>query len=200
MKKIEGLTVEKNLKEENIGLADIKKMGYEAGEEAFEKIKGKFNNKPDHKAYKEGFFQGYIDNLGDAVEKNLKEENIGLADIKKMGYEAGGEAFEKIKGKFNNKPDHKAYKEGFFQGYIDNLGDAREDYYNKVSEGNYFGKEKAEKAIKKTISSASESLKEISKQAAELVDGYELSDLESNLEQIYRDMEQEAEPEGGPIA
>ena len=40
----------------------------------------------------------------------------------------------------------------------------------------------------------------ISSQAAELVDGYELEDLERNLEQIYRDMEQEAEPEGGPIA
>tara|TARA_R110001606_G_scaffold34268_10_gene101305 strand:+ start:1014 stop:2783 length:1770 start_codon:yes stop_codon:yes gene_type:complete len=48
-------------------------------------------------------------------------------------------------------------------------------------------------AIEKNIS-------EISKQAAELVDGYELSDLERNLEQIYIDMEQEAEPEGGPIA
>ena len=43
-------------------------------------------------------------------------------------------------------------------------------------------------------------LNEISQQAAELVDGYELSDLETNLEQIYIDMEQEAEPEGGPIA
>jgi hypothetical protein len=40
----------------------------------------------------------------------------------------------------------------------------------------------------------------ISQQAANLVDGYELEDLERNLEQIYRDMEQEAEPEGGPIA
>jgi hypothetical protein len=50
----------------------------------------------------------------------------------------------------------------------------------------------------------SEGLKEnkirISQQAADLVDGYELEDLERNLEQIYRDMEQEAEPEGGPIA
>ena len=40
----------------------------------------------------------------------------------------------------------------------------------------------------------------ISQKAADLVDGYELEDLEMNLKQIYRDMEQEAEPEGGPIA
>ena len=40
----------------------------------------------------------------------------------------------------------------------------------------------------------------ISPKAAELVDGFELEDLQRNLEQIYRDMEQEAEPEGGPIA
>ena len=52
----------------------------------------------------------------------------------------------------------------------------------------------------------SESLKEsgkrmkISQQAANLVDGFELEDLERNLKQIYREMEQEAEPEGGPIA
>jgi|MDSV01.1.fsa_nt_gb hypothetical protein len=43
-------------------------------------------------------------------------------------------------------------------------------------------------------------LKELHQKAADLVDGYELEDLERNLEQLYRDMEQEAEPEGGPIA
>jgi|GEM_PF-4292117 len=48
------------------------------------------------------------------------EENIGLADIEEMGYEAGEEAFEKIKGRFKNKPDHQAYRKGFFQGFIDN--------------------------------------------------------------------------------
>ena len=43
-------------------------------------------------------------------------------------------------------------------------------------------------------------LTEISQRAKNLVDGYELEDLERNLEQVYRDMEEEAEPEGGPIA
>ena len=43
-------------------------------------------------------------------------------------------------------------------------------------------------------------LTEISQRAKDLVDGYELEDLQRNLEQVYRDMEEEAEPEGGPIA
>ena len=50
----------------------------------------------------------------------LNEENIGLADIKEMGYRDGENAFEDIKGRFRNKPDHKAYREGFFQGFTDN--------------------------------------------------------------------------------
>ena len=41
---------------------------------------------------------------------------------------------------------------------------------------------------------------EISQQVTDLIDGYELKDLERNLEQLFREMEQEAEPEGGPIA
>jgi hypothetical protein len=52
--------------------------------------------------------------------KGLNEENIGLADIGEMGYAAGEAAFEKIKSRFKNKPDHKAYREGFFQGFTDN--------------------------------------------------------------------------------
>ena len=34
----------------------------------------------------------------------------------------------------------------------------------------------------------------------DLVDGYELDELKSRLRQIYREMEEEAEPEGGPVA
>ncbi len=50
----------------------------------------------------------------------LNEENIGLADIEEMGYRDGENAFEKVRGRFLNKPDHKAYREGFFQGFTDN--------------------------------------------------------------------------------
>ncbi len=51
---------------------------------------------------------------------SIKEvENIGLADIEEMGYNAGEDAFEKIKGRFKNRIDHLAYRKGFFQGFTD---------------------------------------------------------------------------------
>ena len=58
----------------------------------------------------------------DDTIKVVGEANIGLADIEEMGYEAGERAFEEIKDQFQNQPDHKAYREGFFQGYIDQAG------------------------------------------------------------------------------
>jgi hypothetical protein len=67
----------------------------------------------------------YEKKRGTAVEKSmetnksLNEENIGLAYIEKMGYNAGEAAFENIKNQFQNNPDHQAYRKGFFQGYID---------------------------------------------------------------------------------
>ena len=72
--------------EENIGLADIGEMGYNDGENAFEKVKDRFLNKPDHKAYREGFFQGFTDNTN---SYGLNEENIGLADLGERGYKLG---------------------------------------------------------------------------------------------------------------
>jgi hypothetical protein len=57
-----------------------------------------------------------------------------------------------------------------------------------------FDIEKAEELLKEG------KLNELHQKAADLVDGYELEDLERNLKQLYSDMEQEAEPEGGPIS
>ena len=69
--------------EENIGLADIEEMGYEAGEEAFENIKSRFKNKPDHQAYRKGFFQGYIDNAGSyGLNEDVDDEDGGDDDEK----------------------------------------------------------------------------------------------------------------------
>ena len=54
------------------------------------------------------------------IKEDLKDvQNVGLADIGEMGYNAGEEAFEKIKGRFKNRIDHLAYRKGFFQGFID---------------------------------------------------------------------------------
>ena len=85
-----------------------------------ELIKDALKNPKKADLNKDGKLSDYEEKRGAAIEKNLKEENIGLADIKEMGYEAGEKAFEEIKGKFKNKPDHKAYREGFFQGFKDN--------------------------------------------------------------------------------
>jgi hypothetical protein len=73
---------EAGLSEENIGLADIEEMGYEAGERAFENIKSRFKNKPDHQAYRKGFFQGYIDNAGNYGLNEAEDKEPSKADLK----------------------------------------------------------------------------------------------------------------------
>tara|TARA_R110000822_G_scaffold149056_8_gene288156 strand:+ start:1573 stop:2103 length:531 start_codon:yes stop_codon:yes gene_type:complete len=68
--------------------------------------------------------------LADAKKDLVNEyENIGLADIEEMGYEAGENLFSQIRDKFQNTPDFKAYFEGIKQGFLDNLGsyDLNED-------------------------------------------------------------------------
>lgn len=57
-------------------------------------------------------------------ESTLNEENIGLADLEEMGYEAGEKAFEMAYNSmgFRNVPDFKAYKVGFIQGFVDQAG------------------------------------------------------------------------------
>jgi len=60
--------------------------------------------------------------LGKAKEEaGLSEENMGLADLEEMGYEDGEEAFKMSHSAFNfqNSPDLKSYKKGFFQGFTD---------------------------------------------------------------------------------
>ena len=63
---------------------------------------------------------GTYDMSSVGMKEDDVEENIGLADIGEIGYAAGEAAFEEIKGRFRNKPDHKAYRKGFFQGFTDN--------------------------------------------------------------------------------
>lgn len=87
-----------------------------------ELIKDALKNPKKADLNKDGKLSDYEKKRGAAIEKNLNEDNIGLADIEEMGYEAGEAAFEKIKGRFKNKPDHQAYRKGFFQGYIDQAG------------------------------------------------------------------------------
>jgi hypothetical protein len=85
-----------------------------------EMIKDSLKNPKAADLNKDGKLSDYEEKRGAAIEKNINEENIGLADIGEMGYAAGEAAFEEIKGRFRNKPDHQAYRKGFFQGFTDN--------------------------------------------------------------------------------
>ncbi len=67
----------------NVGLADIEEMGYNAGEEAFEKIKGRFRNRIDHLAYRKGFFQGFIDSASSYGLNENEDAEPTKSDIKK---------------------------------------------------------------------------------------------------------------------
>ena len=86
-----------------------------------ELIKDALKNPKKADLNKDGKLSDYEKKRGAALEKNLNEDNIGLADIEEMGYEAGVEAFEMVSNSMNfkNSPDFKAYKQGFFQGFID---------------------------------------------------------------------------------
>jgi len=83
LEKTSKLSKEMGLEEANMGLADIEEMGFKAGEEAFENIKSRFKNKPDHQAYRKGFFQGYIDNAGNyGLNEDVDDEDDGDDDAK----------------------------------------------------------------------------------------------------------------------
>ena len=64
----------------------------------------------------------FNDELEKTKELVNEYENISLADIEEMGYEAGEIIFAEIRDKFQNNPDFKAYFEGLKQGFLDNLG------------------------------------------------------------------------------
>ena len=99
-------------------------------------------------------------------EAGLSEENIGLADIEEMGYEAGERAFEEIKGRFQNQPDHQAYRKGFFQGYIDQAG-----AYG-LNENEDKEPTKADLKATKGLAKAKEELAQLTKQMKSLARDY----------------------------
>ena len=99
-------------------------------------------------------------------EAGLSEENIGLADIEEMGYEDGERAFEEIKGRFQNQPDHQAYKKGFFQGYIDQAG-----AYG-LNEAEDKEPSKADLKATKGLAKAKEELAQLTKQMKSLARDY----------------------------
>jgi len=72
-----------DIKEANVGLAEIEEMGYNNGEDAFEKIKGRFKNRIDHLAYRKGFFQGFTDSASSYGLNENEDAEPTKSDIKK---------------------------------------------------------------------------------------------------------------------
>jgi len=82
---------------------------------------------------------------------NISEENMGLAYIEEMGYEDGKKAFENIKEKFKNEPDHQAYKKYFMHGYTDAMDsyNLNEESLNEITPSQQKYIDKAAKSGKK---------------------------------------------------
>jgi hypothetical protein len=112
------------------------------------------------------------------VDITLEEANIGLANIEEMGYEAGEEAFENIKSRFKNKPDHQAYRKGFFQGYIDNAGSygLNEDVDDVDDDKDAIAQANAARGKHKKLDIAVKALKDITTEMKSLARDYSKAD------------------------
>jgi hypothetical protein len=108
---------------ENINEDDLGERGYIAGKKAaytYGTLVTKLQNRPDKLAFKKGFVQGVIDELGSDINENINEDDLG-----ERGYIAGKKAaytYGTLVTKLQNRPDKLAFKKGFVQGVIDELG------------------------------------------------------------------------------
>lgn len=99
--------------EENIGLADLKEMGYEAGEKAFDMHFdiSILKNSPDMGAYRKGFIQSIIDKAGSKIFEGYEEQGFESVDenesLEEMAKIAGDlkSAIEKV---MSDNPDLEA--------------------------------------------------------------------------------------------
>ena len=128
------------------------------------------------------FFKKHLGSHFDMSE-SLEEANIGLADLEEVGYEDGDKAvamhFNQDVVGINSDVDYKSYRKGFIQGVIDNTqGFSLDERVDKIDElldeGIDFDEALNLRAIK--------------------------AEIQDEIKQVFIDMEQEAEPEGGPIA
>jgi hypothetical protein len=96
--------------EENIGLADLEEMGYEAGEKAFDMHFdiSILKNSPDMGAYRKGFIQSIIDKAGSKIFEGYEEQGFESVDenesLEEMAKIAGDlkSAIEKV---MSDNPD-----------------------------------------------------------------------------------------------
>jgi len=113
---------------ENIGLAYLEEMGYEAGEDAWNMVQtsAEFNNKPDIQSYRKGFIQGVIDTsestLAENVvaDKDIEKEIKTLQDENPKGYEAEIKKLKVRLATLNLSKQKKSVKEDLDLGHEDN--------------------------------------------------------------------------------
>ena len=128
------------------------------------------------------FFKKHLGSHFDMSE-SLEEANIGLADLEEVGYTDGDKAvamhFNQDVVGINSDVDFQSYRKGFIQGVNDaTIGFSLDERVAKIDElldeGIDFDEALNLRAIK--------------------------AEIEDEIKQVFIDMEQEAEPEGGPIA
>ena len=169
------------LNEANIGLADLEEVGYNDGDKAvamhFNHDVIGINNDVDFQAYRKGFIQG----VNDATIGFSLDERVAKID--------------------------EMLDEGVVKDMHIFLNDLRDSgVTNMFGAAPYlqdeFGLEKGEarQVLANWMQSFSENLDERITYDDVLDLRSDKKDLEDRISQLYRDMEQEAEPEGGPIA
>jgi len=169
------------LNEANIGLADLEEVGYTDGDKAvamhFNHDVIGINNDVDFQAYRKGFIQGVNDAT---IGFSLDERVAKIDEILDEGVVKDMHIF------LNDLRD---------SGVTNMFGAA--PYLQKE-----FGLEKGEarQVLANWMQSFSENLDERITYDDVLDLRSDKKDLQDRISQLYRDMEQEAEPEGGPIA
>ena len=173
--------ISESMNEANIGLADLEEIGYTDGDKAvamhFNQDVVGINNDVDYKSYRRGFIQGVIDNTqGFSLDERVNkiDELLDEGVVKDM---------------------HVFLNDLRDSGVTNMFGAA--PYLQKE-----FGLEKGEarQVLANWMQSFSENLDERITYDDVLDLRSDKKDLEDRISQLYRDMEQEAEPEGGPIA
>ena len=92
-----------------------------------EMVKDALKNPKKADLNKDGKISDYEKTRGSAIEKNLKEANVGLSDLQDIGYDDGEYAFDKHfnKSQLNNRLDTKYYTRGFVQAITDSAESLR---------------------------------------------------------------------------
>ena len=190
-----------SLEEANIGLADLEEVGYTDGDKAvamhFNQDVVGINNDVDFQSYRKGFIQGVNDaTIGFSLDERVDkiDELLDLEEVKTDQY---------------GNHQEPQFKRGDKVTYLGSPGEITGT--NKEATGNItynvaydkgFGRTKATNVANKDneIKLAENSIDERITYDDVLDLRSDKKDLEDRISQLYRDMEQEAEPEGGPIA